>query len=563
MTDVVAPRRSRARRRAVALALGTTALVLAAAACSGGTPVASPTPDDKALASDEVLLETLSTDGPGCSAAVAREGDVLWTGARGLADVERAEPITETTAFDIASVSKQFTAIAVLRLAQDGELALTDPVSRHLPALPSWARSVTLDDLLHHTSGIPDYTDLLIEGGTGLDEASDQADAIAAITSVTEIETTGEFAYSNSNYVLLAEVVAAVAGADLAATLESSVFGDANLRVEPAPYGLDTGRRRVRRRLAVRARPLGGCLPIRRGSAPADGRGRSGDGCARRQSVRPWPRGRQRRRRQPCRWLVGVLDPVRRDQRLHHRHRCELQRRRPADRRARSGVAEHLDLIDAGLPLGLAAHDARGLTSGTEGVLMGRVVVVNFVSIDGVIQSPMSADEDRAGGFDHGGWVLPFGDAAVDDFMRTATLNAEAMLLGGRSFEILASAWSGADESEPAVAAMNRMPKYVVSRTITDLDWTNSHRIDTELAAAVRDLKQQVGGELVVFGSGELVRGLAENDLVDEYFLAVYPILLGGGKKLFRDADDVRKLDLIDSKPTTTGGVLLTYRPAG
>jgi CubicO group peptidase (beta-lactamase class C family) len=136
-------------------------------------------------------------------------------------------------------VSKQFTAIAVLQLAQDGALALTDPLSRHLPTLPSWARSVTLDDLLHHTSGIPDYTDLLIQGGTTLDEPADQADAIAAIASVAEIETTRGFAYSNSNYVLLAEVIAAVAGTDLAAVLESSVFGDASLRLEPAPRSAD------------------------------------------------------------------------------------------------------------------------------------------------------------------------------------------------------------------------------------------------------------------------------------------------------------------------------------
>jgi CubicO group peptidase (beta-lactamase class C family) len=239
MTDVVASRRCRARRRAVALALGSTALVLAAAACSGGTPGPSPTADDKVVASNAVLMRSLSTHGPGCSAAVARGGEVLWAGARGLADVERAEPITETTAFDLASVSKQFTAIAVLQLAQDGALALTDPLSRHLPTLPSWARSVTLDDLLHHTSGIPDYTDLLIQGGTTLDEPADQADAIAAITSVAEIETTRGFAYSNSNYVLLAEVIAAVAGTDLAAVLESSVFGDASLRLEPAPRSAD------------------------------------------------------------------------------------------------------------------------------------------------------------------------------------------------------------------------------------------------------------------------------------------------------------------------------------
>ena len=190
---------------------------------------------------------------------------------------------------------------------------------------------------------------------------------------------------------------------------------------------------------------------------------------------------------------------------------------------------------------------------------MGRVVVVNFISIDGVIQSPLSADEDRAGGFERGGWVAPFSDDTVADFMRTATVNAQGMLLGARSFQILAEAWSDADESEPAVAAMNRMPKYVVTRTLTDLAWANSHRIDTDMPAAVRDLKRQTGGELVVFGSGALVRGLAENDLVDEYRLLVFPVLLGAGKRMFDDRSGFARFRLTDSVSSPSGVVMLTY----
>lgn len=216
------------------------ALVVAlVAACSGGEPVAPTTTDDPGAASDEVLQTLLAQDAPGCSAAVARDGQVVWAGARGLADVERAEPITTSTAFDLASVSKQFTAIAVLRLAQDGKLALTDPLARHLPALPAWAASVTLDDLLHHTSGIPDYTGLLVGAGIMLDEPASQADAVAAIAAVPALVAPGEFAYSNSNYVLLAEVVAAVWGSDLASVLEASVFGAGDLRLEPAPRSDD------------------------------------------------------------------------------------------------------------------------------------------------------------------------------------------------------------------------------------------------------------------------------------------------------------------------------------
>lgn len=220
-------------RRIVRPVLGLTLLTLLAA-CSGGDTAPAPSAE---AASDEVLVSLLAVDGPGCSAAVARDGAVAWAGARGLADVDAEEPLTTSTVFDLASVSKQFTAIAVLRLAQDGALALTDPLARHLPALPGWAASVTLDDLLHHTSGIPDYTGLLIEAGTTPDEPADQADAVAAIAAVPEIEQNRTFAYSNSNYVLLAEVVAAVSGDDLAAVLDARVFGDAALRLEPAPSG--------------------------------------------------------------------------------------------------------------------------------------------------------------------------------------------------------------------------------------------------------------------------------------------------------------------------------------
>lgn len=126
---------------------------------------------------------------------------------------------------------------------------------------------------------------------------------------------------------------------------------------------------------------------------------------------------------------------------------------------------------------------------------MGRLVVVNFTSIDGVIQSPLFADEDDEGGFSHGGWVVPYSDDTVAAFMRDTTVAAAGMLVGRRSYQILADAWSHADESEPAVAAMNHMPKYVVTRSGVPLDWVNSHCLD---------------GDLLVFGSGTLIRGLAE-----------------------------------------------------
>ncbi|MEV4899138.1 dihydrofolate reductase family protein [Nonomuraea sp. NPDC055795] len=190
----------------------------------------------------------------------------------------------------------------------------------------------------------------------------------------------------------------------------------------------------------------------------------------------------------------------------------------------------------------------------------GRVVVVNFMSIDGVIQSPLSPDEDRDGGFAHGGWVVPHSDDTVAGYMRTTTVDAAGMLLGRQSYQILNEAWSSADEVEPAVAAMNRMPKYVVSRSPVSVDWNNSHRVDGDhLPAAVEGLKEQVDGDLVVFGSGALIRALAEHDLVDEYRLLVFPIVIGAGKRMFGDDGHFARFSHTGTTTSPSGVVILTY----
>lgn len=190
---------------------------------------------------------------------------------------------------------------------------------------------------------------------------------------------------------------------------------------------------------------------------------------------------------------------------------------------------------------------------------MGRVIVVDFVSMDGVIQSPLSAAEDRDGGFTHGGWVPPYSDDTVDGFMRDSTVGAAGLLLGRRSHEILAAAWAQADDSEPAVAAMNRMPKYVVSSGAGDLGWQNSHRLVGDLAPAVRGLKERVDGDLVVLGAGTLVRGLAAHDLVDEYRLLLFPVVLGDGKRMFDDRARPARFRLAGSVVSDSGVVILTY----
>ncbi|WP_329022410.1 dihydrofolate reductase family protein [Streptomyces sp. NBC_00690] len=193
---------------------------------------------------------------------------------------------------------------------------------------------------------------------------------------------------------------------------------------------------------------------------------------------------------------------------------------------------------------------------------MGQLVVVNFVSLDGVTQSVLSADEDRDGGFDRGGWVLPYVDEVVERFMSGATAGAGALLLGRRTYEIFAATWPYADMNDPAVAAMNAMPKYVASRTVRDLTWANSTVLGADLAAEVSRIKAASERETVVLGSGGLLGTLIEHDLVDEYRLLVFPLVLGGGKQLFADGQSARRLTLTATQPTPSGVLINTYRRA-
>jgi len=190
---------------------------------------------------------------------------------------------------------------------------------------------------------------------------------------------------------------------------------------------------------------------------------------------------------------------------------------------------------------------------------MGRIAVVNFVSLDGVIQSPLSPEEDRDGGFEGGGWVSSSSDDTVNDFMRNATVGAAGMLMGRRTYDIFTDAWSQANDAQPAVAAMNRMPKYVVTSSTDRLGWQNSHRVDGDLAPAVRSLKEESDGDLVVFGSGTLIRALAENDLVDEYRLLIFPVVLGAGKRMFGEDGYPAHFTLTGSVISPNGVAILTY----
>ena len=192
-----------------------------------------------------------------------------------------------------------------------------------------------------------------------------------------------------------------------------------------------------------------------------------------------------------------------------------------------------------------------------------RIVVSEFLTLDGVMQAPGGKDEDTDAGFQHGGWQLE--NDYIDDVGGQAIMEsfeeAGGMLLGRRTYDIFAGYWPSSDE-EPIAGLMNTMKKYVASTTLkSPLEWQNSELLEGDTVEAVRKLKGQPGKDLFVIGSGDFAQTLIDNDLVDEYRLMIHPIVVGGGKRLFRDGNPLAKFALADSKTTTTGVVILTYRP--
>ena len=187
---------------------------------------------------------------------------------------------------------------------------------------------------------------------------------------------------------------------------------------------------------------------------------------------------------------------------------------------------------------------------------MGKIVVTEFISLDGVIEDPGGSEH-----FKHGGWSFQIDRGEEGDrFKLDETMNTEALLLGRRTYEGFAEAWP---QREGEFAdRFNNMPKYVVSSTLKDPDWTNTTVIDGDLTASVGRLRDELDGEIVVHGSAQLVQGLIDNGLVDELRLMVFPVVLGSGKRLFGEASDKRSLKLTDSKLVGDGVAILTYQPA-
>lgn len=193
-----------------------------------------------------------------------------------------------------------------------------------------------------------------------------------------------------------------------------------------------------------------------------------------------------------------------------------------------------------------------------------QLTVTTFLSVDGVYQGPGGPDEDRRDGFDRGGWLVPHFDEATGQFMDEVFREVDAFLLGRRTYEIFAASWPNATDPNDRVAkSLNTLPKYVASTTLEDPQWANSTVLKGDLASAVQELKERDGRELQVHGSGELVRFLLANDLVDRLNLLVFPVIVGAGRRLFPDSGIATGLAVEESRTTPSGVGISVYRPSG
>jgi dihydrofolate reductase len=198
-----------------------------------------------------------------------------------------------------------------------------------------------------------------------------------------------------------------------------------------------------------------------------------------------------------------------------------------------------------------------------EASAMRKLIVNEFMSLDGVVQAPGGDDEDTSGGFAHGGWHMRYFDDASQKWVLDSIVESGGFLLGRRTWEIFAAYWPNAPAEEQVIAEpLNTKPKYVASRTLSEpLTWQNSTVLGGDVAGAVAALKGEDGDDLHVIGSAALVQTLVEQQLVDELRLMIDPLVLGGGKRIFRDDGSLRPFRLVEGEITTTGAILAKYVP--
>jgi dihydrofolate reductase len=194
--------------------------------------------------------------------------------------------------------------------------------------------------------------------------------------------------------------------------------------------------------------------------------------------------------------------------------------------------------------------------------MIKKIIAITQVTLDGVMQSPGGPEEDSSNGFTHGGWAMPFLDDVLKQVIVETIAGEFDMLLGRRTYEIFAGYWPNRGDN-PIAKAFNRATKYVVTRSLDQLDWENSQRIGRDVVDEVRRLKASDGPALHIWGSSELLQTLIAAELVDEYRIWVFPLVLGEGKRLFEDGVPPRGLSLVATRSTPKGVLLNTYRPAG
>jgi dihydrofolate reductase len=200
-----------------------------------------------------------------------------------------------------------------------------------------------------------------------------------------------------------------------------------------------------------------------------------------------------------------------------------------------------------------------GSIDAREEVSVRRIVVLNSVSLDGVMQAPGRPDEDTRDGFRYGGWAVPYADDVATRAFG-AHMGGGGWLLGRRTYEDVLAYWNSVPDS-PFAETLNNAPKYVVSNTLTEpLPWPNSTLLSGDVIEAVASLKQEPGGDLNIMGSGALIRSLMPHDLIDEFMLTITPVVLGEGHRLFGEGTPLTRLQLMDAETTTTGAVIATYR---
>jgi dihydrofolate reductase len=195
---------------------------------------------------------------------------------------------------------------------------------------------------------------------------------------------------------------------------------------------------------------------------------------------------------------------------------------------------------------------------------MRKLVVGTFLTLDGIMQAPGGPDEDREGGFRHGGWLVPYFDEKFLVVMTEWTIHAGAFLLGRKTYEIFASSWpKSTDPADEIATALNTRPKFVASRTLNKVDWNNSILLKGEVTEEVAKLKMQQGGEIQVHGSSDLLQTLLKHDLIDTLRIWQFPVVLGTGKRLFGEGAIPRSFRLVDTQLNSTGAVLHVYERVG